>query len=160
MVEGIDTKELSLRRMTEKENRALWRKVVYDPAITDRVFSYDEEQVDTRFAAEAATAEWNPVFGVFTRKGEVIGFVRLPCIVYSEKRCELEVFIANDSYRGKGYGTAAAKAALRLAHEKLSIDRVYASAAAGDTRLMRVLEKAGFVRGRDHGTRAEFIKRV
>ena len=43
MVEGIDTKELSLRRMTEKENRALWRKVVYDPAITDRVFSYDEE---------------------------------------------------------------------------------------------------------------------
>lgn len=159
MVEGITTKEMTLRLMTEKENRALWRKAVYDPALTDRVFTYDEEQVDARFAAESATAEWNPVFGVFTRKGEVIGFVRLPCIVYSEKRCELEVFIANDSYRGKGYGTAAVKAALRLAHEKLSLDRVYATAAAGDTRLMRVLEKAGFVRGREYGARVEYVKR-
>ena len=112
----IHGKSLSLRTMTQKEMRALWRKFVPEG---DKNFVYNEEVIDKMYALSAEREEWNPTVGIFSKTDEVIGELTLERIVYSELRCDLAIFLANESYRNKGLGTEAIMLAKKYAKEKL-----------------------------------------
>ena len=146
----ITGKNLVLRPMTQKEHRALWRK--YSPDVTDprerAVYEYDEEKVDALFAAIDEKAEWCPVSGIFTRTDEIIGMVQIPRIVFSEKRGDIYVLLANESYRGKGFGTEAVNLAVDYAHKTLGLARIYADIPETNLRMRRVLEICGFMNSR------------
>ena len=146
----ITGRNLILRPMTKKEHRALWRK--YSPDETDprgiAPYEYDEEKTDALYDAIAEKAEWCPVSGIFTKTDEIIGMVQIPRIVFSEKRGDIYLLLANESYRGKGCGTEAVSLALECARRDLGLNRFYAEIPETNLRMRRVLEKCGFMNSR------------
>lgn len=76
--------------------------------------------------------------------GEEVGSVYLRDIDPVNKKCEYGVFIGEDSCRGKGIGSAAAKLALEYAFEELGLNRVFLRVFADNTRAIKSYENAGF----------------
>lgn len=77
--------------------------------------------------------------------GEEVGSVYLRDVDLQNKKCEYGIFIGEDSCRGKGIGSAAAKLALDFAFEKLKLNRVFLRVFADNTRAIKSYENAGFV---------------
>lgn len=138
----IHGKNLCLRTMTQKEMRALWRKYVPEG---DKNFVYNEEAVDKMYELSVEREEWNPTVGIFSKTDEVIGLLTFGRIVYSELRCEISLFLANESYRDKGLGTEAVMLAKKYAKEKLGLKRMYADVSENNARMRAVMKKCGFL---------------
>lgn len=138
-------KMINLRSMNQKENRALWRK--YEPETG--VFTYDEEVADEKYEKDNEREDLKQVAGIFTKSDEVIGQLAFTHIVFSEKRCDLELLLATESHRNNGFGTEAVNLAKRYAKEKLGLTRVYAEVSSKNQRMQRVLEKCGFQHSRN-----------
>ncbi len=149
----ISGKSLILREMTQKEMRALWRK--YIPA--EGNYSYDEEAVDARFEKLAADNGRNAVFGIFTKNGEIIGEVELSNIVFSENRCDISLFLANESYRKKGNGFEALNLAKKLAHEQLGLTKMYAEIKHSNSAAIALFKKCGFSNTKNFKTVAVYF---
>lgn len=73
-----------------------------------------------------------------------VGSVYLRDIDMDNKKCEYGIFIGEDSCRGKGVGTAAAKLALDYAFGELGLNRVFLRVFADNIRAIKSYEKAGF----------------
>ena len=56
----------------------------------------------------------------------------------------IEHYLQNDSVKGRGYGTAAERLALKYAFDTLGMDAVNADTVIKNTRSQHVLEKVGF----------------
>ncbi len=143
----ISGKNLVLRTMNQKEMRALWRK--YEPE-NGKPYTYDEEKVDLLYERSLEKEEWNPIAGIFLKNDEVIGQVTFARIVYSEKRCELNIFLATENHRGKGYGTEAILLAKKHAREKLGMTRMYADVSKNNVRMQIALAKCGFLHSKTY----------
>lgn len=74
-----------------------------------------------------------------------VGSVYLQDVDYEYKKAEYGIFIGENSARGKGYGTQAAKLMLEYAFRKAKLHRVYLRAFADNIRAITSYEKAGFV---------------
>ncbi len=142
MIEASN-KILTLRTMTQKEMRALWRKYIPESGMPEYV--YNEEAVDKRYEKTVALEEWNPTVGIFTKNDEIIGELTFERIVYSEKRCDLSILLANETYRNKGYGTEAINLAKAYAKDKLGLTRIYVDVPISNTRMQAVLKKCKFM---------------
>lgn len=142
MIEASN-KILTLRTMTQKEMRALWRKYIPESGMPEYV--YNEEAVDKRYEKTVALDEWNPTVGIFTKNDEIIGELTFERIVYSEKRCDLSILLANETYRNKGYGTEAINLAKAYAKDKLGLTRIYVDVPISNTRMQAVLKKCKFM---------------
>ncbi len=142
MIEASN-KILTLRTMTQKEMRALWRKYIPESGMPEYV--YNEEAVDKRYEKTVALDEWNPTVGIFTKNDEIIGELTFARIVYSEKRCDLSILLANETYRNKGYGTEAINLAKAYAKDKLGLTRIYVDVPISNTRMQAVLKKCKFM---------------
>lgn len=59
---------------------------------------------------------------------------------------EYGIFIGEESARGRGIGTQAAKLMVAYGFEQLGLHRIYLRALAGNDRALKSYEKAGFVR--------------
>lgn len=138
----ISGKNITLRTMTRKETRALWRKFVPESGAK---YVYDEETADKLYEKAVAQADWNPSVGIFTKTDEIIGELTFQRIVYSEKRCDLSVFLANESYRGKGYGSEAVMLAKKYAKETLGLTKIHADVSSNNIRMQKTLKKCGFL---------------
>lgn len=80
-------------------------------------------------------------FAVVDERGGVVGACGL---VVSEDRREAELgYWVGQPHRGKGYATAAVRAALAFAFERAGLARVFALPLATNEASRRVLEKAG-----------------
>lgn len=79
-----------------------------------------------------------------TETGEDVGSVYLRDIDMQNKKCEYGIFIGEDSCRGKGVGTAAARLALDYAFNTLGLNRVFLRVFADNPRAIKSYEKAGF----------------
>ena len=75
-----------------------------------------------------------------------IGEIVLKNIDVEQKTCELGITMINDTYKNRGYGTAAEKLILKYAFKEMGMQTVFADALIGNTRSQHVLEKVGFVR--------------
>ena len=73
-----------------------------------------------------------------------VGSVYLRDIDRVNRKCEYGIFIGEESCRGKGVGSAAAKLALDYAFEKLGMNRVFLRVFADNKQAIRSYEKAGF----------------
>ncbi|MBE6692644.1 MAG: GNAT family N-acetyltransferase [Ruminococcaceae bacterium] len=133
-------KTLNLRTMTQKEYRALWRK--YEPETG--VYTYNEEAVDLKFQRDSEKEDWQRTAGIFTKSDEVIGEITFSHIVFSEKRCDIDLLIATKSHRNKGLGTETVALAKKYAKEEMGMTRIYAEVSSKNIALQRVLQKNGF----------------
>lgn len=85
-------------------------------------------------------------FMILDETGEGVGSVYLRDIDPVHKKCEYGIFIGEDSCRGKGIGSAAAKLALNYAFETLGLNRVFLRVFADNLRAIKSYENAGFKR--------------
>ncbi len=73
-----------------------------------------------------------------------VGSVYLRDIDRVNRKCEYGIFIGEESCRGKGVGSAAAKLALAYAFEELNMNRVFLRVFADNRRAVKSYENAGF----------------
>lgn len=73
-----------------------------------------------------------------------VGSVYLRDIDYDNKKCEYGIFIGDESCRGKGIGSAAAKLILDYAFNTLKLNRVFLRVFADNIGAIKSYEKAGF----------------
>ena len=73
-----------------------------------------------------------------------VGSVYLRDIDRTNRKCEYGIFIGEESCRGRGVGSAAAKLALAYAFATLNMNRVFLRVFADNTRAIRSYENAGF----------------
>lgn len=144
MVE-LKSKMITIKEMSQKEMRALWRKYSPAPDSGEKPYVYNEEVVDAAFEKISQKFESEPTFGIFTKNNEIVGMVIIERIVVSEKRCELRLMLANESYRNKGYGTEALILAKKFILENLGVNRIYADVSTNNARMQAVMKKCGFM---------------
>lgn len=75
-----------------------------------------------------------------------VGSVYLRDIDPHHKKAEYGIFIGEESARGKGVGTAAAKLMLEYGFEELGLHKIFLRVYAENLQAIRSYEKAGFVR--------------
>ncbi len=73
-----------------------------------------------------------------------VGSVYVRDIDHTHNKAEYGIFIGEDSARGKGYGTAAAKLMIRYCFEELKLHRLFLRVYAENQQAIRSYEKAGF----------------
>lgn len=78
--------------------------------------------------------------------GEPVGSVYLRDIDRRHNKAEYGIFIGGEGYRGKGYGTMAARLMIRYAFEEMGLHRLFLRAFADNVQAIRSYEKAGFER--------------
>lgn len=135
-------KMVTLREMNLKEMRAFWRK--YVSPVGETAFNYDEERVDMLFEMLSQQTATKMV-GLFTKTDEIIGIISFGRIVLSESRCELTLYLANDSFRGKGIEADALVLAKQYAKTELDVTRIYADVSTKNTVLQTAMKESGFL---------------
>lgn len=75
---------------------------------------------------------------------EPVGSVYIRDIDSTHHRAEYGIFIGEDTARGKGYGTAAARLMIRYCFEELRLHRLFLRVYADNIQAIRSYEKAGF----------------
>lgn len=79
-----------------------------------------------------------------TETGTDVGSVYFRDIDRQNKKCEYGIFIGEESCRGKGIGSAAAKLALDYAFSEMDMNRVFLRVFAKNPRAIKSYENAGF----------------
>lgn len=102
--------------------------------LCDTAFNFDEEKLKREYPHLKNT------FGVFLNE-EVIGIVTLKPI--NDTECEFGITLLNDSFKKKGYGTAATKKTLALLKDT-KIKHVIAKTDERNIPMQRILENLGF----------------
>lgn len=140
----IAGKNIFLKTPDIKEYRAFKRKYIPDPISDPKPFVYKEEEIDAEYEKLDADSEWNRILGIFTRQGEIIGIMIFKRIVFSEKRSDYEIILANETYRDRGVGTEATILSSVFAKDTLGLTRVYSEVPENNVRMAKMLEKSGF----------------
>ena len=138
---------VSIRPITEADTAKIvrWRNA---PSVMEH-FIYrtplTEEDHLNWFRNRVQTGEVAQFMIIDDEAGEEVGSVYLRDIDLQNKKCEYGIFIGEDSCRGKGIGSAAAKLALDYAFETLGLNRVFLRVFADNVRAQKSYENAGFV---------------
>ncbi len=135
----IKGKNISLKQMSQKEMRALWRKLVAEYG-----GDYNEEKVDERYERSLNENSRYREVGIFTQTGEVIGEVIFAQIVNSEYRCDLEMIFTSKEYTQKGFPAEAVLLAKSYAKDKLGLRRMYYDVSSKNVSLCATLKECGF----------------
>jgi len=128
-----------------------------------RLSGGDEPRTFTREDVAAKLAQWmqpsddivHLAIGLAGR-AEPIGFLQLALIERAHRRCRLGIVVGEKELWGRGYGYLAVVQSADYAFDVLDLDRITAEVFADNTRSMRLLEGAGFVR---EGVMRESIQR-
>ncbi|MBR5111630.1 MAG: GNAT family N-acetyltransferase [Clostridia bacterium] len=148
--------EIRLQIMTRPLCHALFRGWENDPAIYADLskfapYRYGPERVDRYF--DRLQEPSRVVFAIMLGE-KPIGEIQLKRIDREKGECVLSIHMQNDAVKGRGFGTAAERMALRYAFDTLGMRAVLADCVRKNTRSRHVLEKAGF---RPAGEEGDFI---
>ncbi|KPJ61390.1 MAG: hypothetical protein AMJ46_01470 [Latescibacteria bacterium DG_63] len=83
-------------------------------------------------------------FSIFTSDGRHIGNIGLRNIDWIARNAELYVYIGDDKFRDKGYGSEAIEALVEFAFERLNLHKVFARVFEYNERGMKSFKKCGF----------------
>lgn len=135
---------VTLRSMTREEYHRVRQQYVPDPIMDPGPYAYIKEREDEKYDSLLARESWYPCVGIFLQNNEIIGQVSFKRIDLEKSRCELGIALANDSYKGKGYGAEAFALALSYALEVLGLQNIYADTMGSNIRMRRILDRLGF----------------
>jgi len=109
-------------------------------------FGLSAEQTDKRFEEiQGKIKDGIHVYlGIFLNDGEVIGDIALQSIDKNDRSCSLGMGFTKMQHRNVGYGTEAARLALRYGFCNLGLERIWASTYEFNTSAQKVMEKLGF----------------
>ena len=137
---------VSIRPITEADTDKIvrWRNA---PSVMEHFIYRTPLTVEDHlnwFRNRVQTGEVAQFMIVDEEAGEEVGSVYLRDIDLQNRKCEYGIFIGEDSCRGKGIGSAAARLALGYAFETLGLNRVFLRVFAENLRAQKSYENAGF----------------
>lgn len=138
-----DTESMILRPFTREEYHDFYRRFVIDPIMDTRQYDYQFTHVDKCFDYDQSRMDWYPTFGIFV-DGVSVGTLALKRIDREKQRCEIGIMMVNDSCKGRGYGTAAMRQAIRIACRDYHVRHIFADTMGSNLRMQHILEKLGF----------------
>jgi RimJ/RimL family protein N-acetyltransferase len=95
--------------------------------------------------ATAADAE-DKAFAIETLDGELVGDCGLRKIDWKSRKAEFFITIGEKQFWDKGFGADTLKLIIRLAFDKMNLNRVWLTVLADNPRAVRCYEKCGFAR--------------
>ena len=140
--------EIYLRPMTmeDTENIIRWRnseavckRFIYQKPFTKESHeNWIKNMIDTGKAVQKI---------ICLKEGDVpVGSVYIRDIDATHHKGEYGIFIGEESARGKGVGTAAAKMMIQTAFQEMGLHRLFLRVFADNRQAIKSYEKAGFVR--------------
>ena len=128
------------RWATQSEATPFW----YGELQGDRVPSYDEFLKDwKRYYFDGSEPERGRSFAILVGE-RAIGQINYNEINREDNSVELDIIIAEDRDKNKGYGTDALQTLTRYLFKKMSIKKCWIEVVASNPRAIRAYEKAGF----------------
>ncbi|MFC9606304.1 GNAT family N-acetyltransferase [Streptomyces niveus] len=113
----------------------------------DETHTYNREQVAATLERWMQPSEDTVHLAIgLPGRAEPIGFLHLALIEREHQRCRLGIVIGEKDLWGHGYGHLAVVKAVDHAFDVLDLERITAEVFADNTRSVRLLEGAGFVR--------------
>ncbi len=134
--------DISIQPYTLENCHDFYLRYVADPLMTNQVFHYDSESVDSYYKSKISDPN-RRVFGVFLYS-EVVGEIQLKKINYQKQTATLSIILANDKYKNLGIGTQAERLILGFAKISLGLSKIFADTTSRNLPSKRVLEKVGF----------------
>ena len=119
--------------MSREHMHAFFKQFQYDPMAENtpdqNPYIYNAETVDQHY--DKHTDQGNTHFAILLND-EVIGDIYLKHFNQADKSCETGIYLVNDQYKGKGFGT------------QTDIEVIDADTLEKNQRSRRTLEKVGF----------------
>ncbi len=134
--------EIALRPYTAERCHAFWRDYIADPAMLSQPYIYDPREIERYYQVKVGDPARR--FFAICHGEEVIGEIQLKRLDFEQRCGTMSVHLANDSFKGHGWGTRAEGLLLRYAFEELNLATVYADTIHRNARSQHVLEKLGF----------------
>jgi RimJ/RimL family protein N-acetyltransferase len=97
-----------------------------------------------RFLEEALTSQTTYYFGIYTRRGVLIGGCDLRDVNHIQRKATLGIIIGEPKYWNKGYGTEAVTLLLDYGFNVLNLNNIMLAVFDYNPRGIRCYEKAGF----------------
>jgi RimJ/RimL family protein N-acetyltransferase len=85
-------------------------------------------------------------FAIETLDGKLVGDTGIRNIDWKSRKAEFFITIGEKQCWDKGFGTDALRVVIRLAFDKMNLNRLWLTALADNPRAIRCYEKCGFVR--------------
>lgn len=131
-------------RPVASEDAALHVSWLADPAVTEHLavrYPVSEEAVAEAFGRDDDMRRFTVLAG-----GDPVGYVALRPTRHVENRgAELDLVIGERSAWGRGYGTAATRAACAYGFDVMGLHRIHLWVVATNAAAIRVYERCGFV---------------
>ena len=142
----LKSEKVTLRAMTEKDtaNVVKWRN---SPSVVENFIfrtPLTEEAHLNWYRNKILKGEVAQFIIVDNESGKDVGSVYLRDIDNDNQKCEYGIFIGEESCRGKGLGTAAARLILGYAFDELKMNRVFLRVFAKNTAAINSYKHAGF----------------
>ena len=140
--------------MSREHMHAFFKQFQYDPmaenTLDQNPYIYNAETVDQHY--DKHTDQGNTHFAILLND-EVIGDIYLKHFNQADKSCQIGIYLVNDRYKGKGFGTQAEHLLLGHVFANTDIELIYADTLKKNHRSRHVLEKVGFTVIRTDGER-------
>lgn len=131
-------KQLCFEWATRSDATPFWYGERYGDEIPDEAAFFDDWK-DHYFEEEEP--QRGRLF-LIEAEGEWIGMVNYNTL--DDKELELDILIASDRHKGRGYGSDALKTLTRFLHREYGLSAFRIHAIADNPRAIRAYEKAGF----------------
>ena len=136
---------IQISKMSREQMHEFYEQFQYDPVAegvtTITPYSYNAQAVDRYYDKQVQQGKIH--FAILLNQ-LVIGDIYLKHFNPDEKSCEFGIYLINDDYKGKGYGTQAERLMLEYVFQNMEVDVVFADTKPENHRGRHVLEKAGF----------------
>ncbi len=141
---SIQGSKICLRTFTREEYHQYWKSYVADPVMDPNSYVYDKERVDQGYDSITEKESWYPRVGIFLSDETPIGELSFKRINYEKSQCELGIVLANDKYKGLGYGTKAVEIAIDYVFNTLKLNYIYADTMGSNLKMQRIFDRSGF----------------
>jgi len=94
----------------------------------------------------SASSDDAKYFAIETLDGKLVGDCGLRFIDWKSRKAEFFITIGEKQFWGKGLGSDALRIVVRLAFDKMNLNRLWLSVLVDNPRAVRCYEKCGFVR--------------
>jgi len=140
---------ISLRPISESdtENIVKWRNsdAVKKKLYTQTDLTHEQHRIWLRDKVDTGLCCQYIIVETVNHNSSDIGTVFIKNIDTHNHKGEFGIFIGEECARGKGYATLATKEMVRIAFEKLSLNRVYLTVMSDNIAGINAYKKAGFV---------------
>jgi hypothetical protein len=141
----IEGKLVRLRAVEKKDLKRLrdWRN---DPDVKKFTREYRELSMRNQLQwLDSLARDRNTImFAVETKKGKLIGCTGLTYIDWKNSRAEVSIYIGDEKYKRRGYGTDILKTLMEYGFKELNLHMLFGEIFEFNKANIRLFEKCGF----------------